>query len=101
MAKRKAQLSAETGPGISEAKLRLNKIVNRMLSERGLTQTESSQLLRINEEDLLALQGLKSDFFSIMQLMHFATALDHDVVIHLRLHNGSGGAARTLVVEAA
>jgi hypothetical protein len=48
-----------------------------------------------------ALKGYKLEGFSVERLMHFVTALEHDVVIEIRPRAGKKGAARVRVVGAA
>jgi hypothetical protein len=38
----------------------------------------------VNQPKVSALKGYKLEGFSVQRLMHFATALDHDVVIEIR-----------------
>jgi hypothetical protein len=48
-----------------------------------------------------ALKGYKLEGFSVERLMHFVTALEHDVVIEIRPRAEKEGAGRVLVVGAA
>jgi predicted XRE-type DNA-binding protein len=38
----------------------------------------------VNQPKVSALKGYKLEGFSVERLMHFATALEHDVVIEIR-----------------
>jgi predicted XRE-type DNA-binding protein len=82
-------------------KLRLSVVINRILEERKLTQTEAARVLGVNQPKVSALRSYKLEGFSVERLMHFATALEHDVVIEIRPHAKARGAARVLVVGAA
>jgi predicted XRE-type DNA-binding protein len=66
------------------AKLRLCVVINRILEERGLTQVEAAKVLGVSQPKVSALKGYKLEGFSVERLMHFATALEHDVVIEIR-----------------
>ena len=81
--------------------MRLLVSLNAILAERKLTQAEASRLLGVNQPKVSALKGYKLEGFSVERLMHFATALEHDVVIEIRPHAAAKGAARVMVVGAA
>ena len=82
-------------------KLRLSLVINRILDARNLTQVEAAHLLGVNQPKISALRSYKLEGFSVERLMHFATALQHDVVIEIRPRKVSKGEARVLVVNAA
>ena len=82
-------------------KLRLGFLINKILAERKLTQAEAARVLGVNQPKVSALKGYKLEGFSVERLMHFATALEHDVVIEIRPHPADEGAARVIVVGAA
>jgi predicted XRE-type DNA-binding protein len=82
-------------------KLRLSVVINKILEERKLTQTEAARVLGVNQPKVSALMSYKLEGFSVERLMHFATALEHDVVIEIRPHAKAQGEARVLVVSAA
>ena len=81
--------------------MRLLVSLNAILAERKLTQAEASRLLGVNQPKVSALKGYKLEGFSVERLMHFATALEHDVVIEIRPHAAAEGTARVMVVGAA
>ena len=81
--------------------MRLLVSLNAILAERKLTQAEASRLLGVNQPKVSALKGYKLEGFSVERLMHFATALQHDVVIEIRPCAAGRGAARVMVVGAA
>jgi predicted XRE-type DNA-binding protein len=81
-------------------KLRLCAVINKILAERKLTQSEAAEVLGINQPKISALKGYKLDGFSVERLMHFVTALEHDVVIEIRPRTAKR-AARVMVVVAA
>ena len=43
-------------------------------------------MLGMNQPKVSALKGYKLEGFSVERLMHFATALQHHVVIEIRTH---------------
>jgi predicted XRE-type DNA-binding protein len=65
-------------------KLRLCVVVNRILETRGLTQVEAARVLGVTQPKISALMSYKLEGFSVERLMHFVTALEHDVVIEIR-----------------
>ncbi|WP_220465007.1 helix-turn-helix transcriptional regulator [Granulicella sp. 5B5] len=81
-------------------KLRLCVVVNRILEARGLTQVEASQVLGVTQPKVSALKAYKLEGFSVERLMHFVTALEHDVVIEIR-PKVKKGEAKVMVVSAA
>ena len=66
--------------------------LNAILAARKLTQAEVARLLRVNQPKVSALKGYKLEGFSVERLMHFATALEHDVVIEIHPHAPAEGA---------
>jgi predicted XRE-type DNA-binding protein len=81
------------------AKVRLAASINAILAQRGLTQVEAARVLVVSQPKVSALRGYKLEGFSVERLMHFLTALEHDVVIEIRPK--AKGEARVLVVSAA
>ena len=75
--------------------------LNAILAARKLTQAEAARVLGVNQPKVSALKGYKLEGFSVERLMHFATALQHDVVIEIRPRAAGRGAARVMVVGAA
>jgi predicted XRE-type DNA-binding protein len=82
-------------------KLRLCFVINKILAEHKLTQAEVARILGVNQPKISALKSYKLEGFSVERLMHFATALEHDVVIEIRPRRKTAGTARVLVVGAA
>jgi predicted XRE-type DNA-binding protein len=82
-------------------KLRLCVVINKILEKRKMTQAEAARLLGVNQPKVSALKGYKLEGFSVERLMHFATALEHGVVIEIRPRAAAKGAARVMVVGAA
>jgi predicted XRE-type DNA-binding protein len=83
------------------AKVRLCVVINKILAKRKMTQAEAARLLGVNQPKVSALKGYKLEGFSVERLMHFVTALQHDVVIEIRPRAAAKGAGRVLVVGAA
>ena len=81
-------------------KVRLAASINAILAKRKLTQAQAAQVLGINQPKVSALKGYKLEGFSVERLMHFVTALEHDVVIEIRPRKAKRE-ARVLVVTAA
>ncbi len=82
-------------------KLRLCVAINRILEKRKMTQAEAARVLGVNQPKVSALKGYKLEGFSVERLMHFVTALEHDVVIEIRPRREKKGAGRVRVVGAA
>jgi len=82
------------------AKVRLCVVINKILAKRKMTQAEAARLLGVNQPKVSALKGYKLEGFSVERLMHFATALQHDVVIEIRPRAANRGAGRVMVVGA-
>jgi hypothetical protein len=61
---------------------------------------EVARVLGENHLKVSGLRGYKLEGFSVEQLMHFATALEHDVVNEIR-PRAAKRAARVMVVGAA
>jgi predicted XRE-type DNA-binding protein len=113
MPKTKKAVTAEVGSGNVFAdlglpnaeelntKLRLWVVINKILAARKLTQAEAAQILGVNQPKISALKSYKLEGFSVERLMHFATALEHDVVIEIRPRRKTSSPARVLVVGAA
>jgi predicted XRE-type DNA-binding protein len=75
--------------------------LNAILEVRKLTHAEAARVLGVNQPKVSALKGYKLEGFSVERLMHFATALDHDVVIEIRPRAAAEDAARMRAVGAA
>jgi predicted XRE-type DNA-binding protein len=78
-----ADLGSENAEELG-TKLRLCVVVNRILEARGLTQVEAARILGVTQPKISALRSYKLEGFSVERLMHFVTALEHDVVIEIR-----------------
>ena len=55
----------------------------------------------MNQPKISALKRYKLEGFSVERLMHFATALEHDVAIEIRAKAKAAKRGRILIVEAA
>ena len=75
--------------------------LNAILAARKLTQAEAACVLGVNQPKVSALKGYKLEGFSVERLMHFVTALEHDVVIEIRPRGMKKGAGRVRVVGTA
>ena len=75
--------------------------LNAILEVRKLTQAEAARVLGVNQPKVSALKGYKLEGFSVERLMHFATALEHDVVIEIRPRAKAAKKGRILVVGTA
>jgi predicted XRE-type DNA-binding protein len=80
-------------------KLRLCVVINKIIAHRKLTQAAAARILGVNQPKISALLHYKLEGFSVERLMHFATALKHDVVIEIRPR--ARGKARVMIVGAA
>jgi len=83
------------------AKVRLAASINAILAKRGLTQVKAASVLGVSQPKVSALRGYKLEGFSVERLMHFVTALEHDVVIEIRPKVEKKREARVMVVSAA
>ncbi|MCU1322168.1 MAG: hypothetical protein JWM43_1817 [Acidobacteriaceae bacterium] len=81
-------------------KLRLSVVLNGIMAERGLSQVEAAEALGVNQPKISALQHYKLEGFSVERLMHFVTALKHDVVIEIRPRAVARGMGRISIVRA-
>ena len=82
-------------------KVRLAASLNTILARRKMTQAQAARVLGINQPKVSALKGYKLEGFSVERLMHFVTALEHDVVIEIRPKVKAEREARVMVVSAA
>lgn len=82
-------------------KVRLAASVNAILARRKLTQAAAAKVLGVNQPKVSALKGYKLEGFSVERLMHFATLLQHDVVIEIRPRTKARGEGQVRVVSAA
>jgi len=82
-------------------KLRLVVAINKIIEGRRLTQKETAKKLGITQPKISALLNYKLEGFSVERLMHFVTALEHDVVIEIRPRGRAKRPARVTVVNAA
>ncbi len=57
-----------------------------------MTQVEAAKVLGVNQPKISALLHYKLEGFSVERLMHFVTALKHDVVIEIRPRREKKGA---------
>ena len=64
-----------------DTKVRLGAAICRIVERRKLTQVEVAAALGINQPKVSALLHYKLEGFSVERLMHFLTALGHDVEI--------------------
>ena len=73
-------------PDAEESHVKVQLAVNliRLIDERKLTRSKAAKLLGIDQAKLSALKHYRMDEFSIVQLLQFATRLQHDVIIALR-----------------
>ena len=86
--------------GERHTQLRLAHAINRIVAERGLTQSDVAQILHVNQPKISALQSYRLEGFSVERLMHFLTALDWDVDISIKKKPRSRAAGRISVIAA-
>ncbi len=82
-------------------KVRLCFAINKILEARKMTQVKAARVLGVSQPKVSALRGYKLEGFSLERLMHFVTALEHDVVIEIRPKVEKKREARVMVVSAA
>lgn len=98
-----ANVFADLGFSNAEEKLtqlRLAYALNKVIEERGLTQSAAAQILGVNQPKISALLSYKLDGFSVERLMHFLTTLDRDVEISIKKKPRSRPAGRISVIAA-
>jgi predicted XRE-type DNA-binding protein len=83
-----------------QTKLRLAYAIERIVTQRRLTQAATAALLQVNQPKVSALLHYKLDGFSVERLMIFLTALDRDVEIVIKKKPRSRATARISVVAA-
>lgn len=82
-------------------KSRMVVTINRSIELRGLDRKEAAKLLGTTQKNIALLAKYALDEFSIEQLMHFANALEYEVVIELRPRAHAEGVTRTMHGQAA
>ena len=82
-----------------DTKVRLGAAICRIVERRKLTQVQVAAALGINQPKVSALLHYKLEGFSVERLMHFLTALGHDVEIVVKAKRSTRSAR--LVVRAA
>jgi len=82
-------------PGERSLKLRLAIEVNRILQQRGLTQTEAARRLGIVQPHVSELARYRLDRYSVERLLQFLAQLGQEVEI--RIHGGASRARRPAV----
>jgi predicted XRE-type DNA-binding protein len=90
-----APAAAAAEPQERSLKLQLAVEVNRILQQRGLTQTEAADKLGIAQPHVSDLAHYRLDRYSSERLMQFLTLLGQEVEI--RIHGGSSQAQRPAV----
>lgn len=83
------------------AKVRLCFAINKILEARKMTQVKTARVLGVSQPKVSALRGYKLEGFSVERLMHFVTALEHDVAIEIRPKVEKKREARVMVVSEA
>jgi predicted XRE-type DNA-binding protein len=68
----------------SHVKVQLAVALLRLIEERKLTRSKAAKLMGVDQAKLTALKHFRMDEFSIVQLLQFASGLQHDVLVVLR-----------------
>ncbi len=90
----RAQVLAKTEePG---TRARLSYAINRIVEERGLTQTEAARIVGVHQTTMSNLRGYNLERFSVERLMRFLTALGQDVEIEIRPATKDKGRVRVV-----
>jgi predicted XRE-type DNA-binding protein len=71
-------------PEREQLKARLTLQIYRLIKDRGLTQAEAGEILRIKQPHVSGLMRGQSGNFSVERLIDFLTALGQDVEITVR-----------------
>lgn len=69
------------------AKSELVRHINRIIVQRGLTQTEAAEVLGVNQPKLSALKRGRLTEFSVDRLIRFLVALGQEVAITIKPAN--------------
>ena len=75
--------------------------IDRIITERKLTQTAAARVMGVPQPTVSRLRGYQVEEFSVERLMRLLTALEQDVVIEIRPRAKKKGAGRVRVVGAA
>jgi len=67
--------------------------IERIMTDRGLRQSEAAKLLGIKQPDVSKMLGGEFRQFSVERLLRFLVLLDQDVEIVVRPHRDRNGAA--------
>jgi predicted XRE-type DNA-binding protein len=93
--RRKTNPAPATAPGERNLKLQLAIELNRILQQRGLTQTEAAEKLGIAQPHVSDLARYRLERYSAERLMQFLAELGQEVEI--RIHGGSSRTQRPAV----
>ena len=74
--------------------------IDRIITERKMTQTEAARVMGIHQSAVSLLRGYRLNKFSVERLMRLLTTLGQDVVIEIRPRAKKKGAGRVRVVGA-
>ena len=72
--------------------------IDRIITERKLTQTEAARVMGVPQPTVSRLRGYQVEEFSVERLMRLLTALGQDVVIEIRPRAKKKDAGRVRVV---
>lgn len=85
-------------PAAHLAKAELARRIGEIIAERGLTQAEAADLLRVDQPKISALMRGRLGGFSFERLMRFLTILGRDVQIIVKAKPGKRRAGEVIVV---
>ena len=77
------------------AKAEIARHINKLIAERGLTQTEASGILGVDQPRVSALNKGRLSFFSLEKMMQFASRLGNQVEIVIKPSKDRGIRVRT------
>jgi len=71
-------------PGEALAKAEIARHINKLIAERGLTQTEAGSILGVDQSRISALSTGRLTVFSLEKMMQFASRLGNKVEIVIK-----------------
>jgi predicted XRE-type DNA-binding protein len=77
-------------------KAELGLEIFRILKKRNLTQTQTAEILGVNQSEISRLKAGKFSYYSVERLMRFLDRLNCDVTIHIA--NLEDGAERVIAI---
>jgi predicted XRE-type DNA-binding protein len=81
------------------AKAKIARHINKLIADRGLTQSQASSILGVDQSRVSALSNGRLSVFSLEKMMQFASRLGNRVEIVIKPSRHTGIKVRTEVTE--